>query len=202
MEFIIKLKNIFKNEKFYIGLSVLILGAILNQLVSIYIYNKYPVLPTLRDTILDNLPVIRISWIFDSLAILSVLFFIFYAYKKDYKKIPYFLFLFGVLQIVRGFFIILTPFANPDLSTYNGFVGSSIFRRGLYPSGHTGTVFLAYLLSKGVYKKILLSMSIAIIICLLLAHGHYSIDLFSAIIFAYAVYMIGEKHLKKIFTIN
>ncbi len=198
MEALTKLKELFKSEKFYIGFGILVFGIIVMQLFSLYLYHSYPTLPTLRDSILDNLPTIRMGWIYDLLIFISIAIFVVYAFRKDYKKIPYFLFLFGVLSLIRGLFMALTPFANPDLSIYQGISSSGIFNRGVYPSGHTGSGFIAYLLASGVYRKVLLFFAIAIIISLLLAHGHYSIDIFSAIIFAYAVYMMGEKHFKKI----
>ena len=76
------------------------------------------------------------------------------------------------------------------------FVGSA-FRSGVYPSGHTGSTFLAFLLTKGKYKIIFLILSIATMITLLLGRGHYSVDIFSAIIFNYAIYCFGRKYFKK-----
>jgi membrane-associated phospholipid phosphatase len=68
---------------------------------------------------------------------------------------------------------------------------------GVYPSGHAGSLFLFYLLVKDKwYKWILLFCLTIVIISLCLSRGHYSIDIFSGIIFAYAIKAFGEKHLK------
>jgi membrane-associated phospholipid phosphatase len=198
-----KIKKILKNKFLYLGLFVLIFGAVLNQVSSIYIFDNFKDIPVLRDSILDLLPNIKLGWVFDFFSVLAILCFIIYAYTKEFEKIPYFLLIFGILQILRGIFVVLTPFANPDIGTYNGFLQSSeMFRRGLFPSGHTGSAFLAFLFVRGPYRIFFLTIALFLIGALLLAHGHYSIDIFSAVIFAYAVYAFGEKHFKKIFTLN
>jgi len=196
-------KKLLKSKFFYLGLSVLLFGAVLNQVSSIYLFKNFKDAPVLRDSILDLLPTLKLGWVFDLLSVLSIILFVVYAYRKEFEKIPYFLLIFGIIQIVRGIFIVLTPFANPDMGTYNGFLqNSEMFRRGLFPSGHTGSAFLAFLLAKGPYRIALLAISLFLMGFLLLAHGHYSIDIFSAVIFAYAIYSLGEKHFKKLFTLK
>jgi len=198
-----KFERILKSKFFYLGLSVLLFGAVLNQVSSLYIFKNFKDVPVLRDSILDLLPTLKLGWVFDLLSVISIILFVVYAYKKEFEKIPYFLLMFGIIQITRGIFIVLTPFANPDIGVYNGFLQSSeMFRRGLFPSGHTGSAFLAFLLARGPYKIIFLAIALFLIGFLLLAHGHYSIDIFAAIIFAYAIYSFGEKHFKKLFTLN
>ncbi|HTY44291.1 MAG TPA: phosphatase PAP2-related protein, partial [Patescibacteria group bacterium] len=126
---------------------------------------------------------------------ISIILFFIYCYKKGIHKISYFFILIGMYQILRAIFIILTPFGNPNGPNLS-FLGQ-FFTYGLYPSGHTGGAFLFYLLSSGVYKKIFLVFTFIIMITLLLGRGHYTIDIFSALIFSYTVYMFGEKYLKR-----
>lgn len=197
-----EIKALFKNKYFLIGLIALVIGIIFNQISSMYLENKYgEALPVLNDLFLDNLPFFNIVWLYDLLAIFPILILIIYVYKKEPKKIPYFLILFAISQLIRGFFIILTPFGSPNSGLVGLFPGSA-FRAGVYPSGHTGTSFLAFLLTKGIWEKILLALSIAIMITLILGRGHYSLDIFSAVIFAYAIYSFGEKYLKKKFRLS
>ena len=104
----------------------------------------------------------------------------------------------GLFYTVRGIFIILTPFGNPPM--FNGsnplFHGFANYELGVYPSGHAGNVFLLYLLVKGkVYKRLILTCLIIVIISLFLAHAHYSIDILSGIFFSYAIKSYGDKHL-------
>jgi membrane-associated phospholipid phosphatase len=104
----------------------------------------------------------------------------------------------GLFYIVRGIFIVLTPFGNPPM--FNGsdplFHGFANYELGVYPSGHAGNVFLILLLVKDRSYKWIIGICLIIVICaLFLAHGHYSIDILSGIFFSYAIRAYGEKHL-------
>jgi membrane-associated phospholipid phosphatase len=153
----------------------------------------------LSDLILDNLPVINVSLIYDIVALIPIIFaFVYVIHKKDYNRIPFFLLMIGIFYIVRGIFIVLTPFGNPPM--FNGsdplFHGFANYELGVYPSGHVGVVFLLLLLLKDkVYKWVIGICLIIVIFALFLAHGHYSIDILSGLFFAYAIRAFGEKHL-------
>ena len=127
-----------------------------------------------------------------------VLVLVYFVHKKDYDRIPLFMVMSGIFYIVRAIFIVLTPFGNPPM--FNGsdplFHGFSNFELGVYPSGHTGNVFLMYLLVKDKgYKSLILICLIIVIVALFLARGHYSIDILSGLFFSYAIREFGEKHL-------
>jgi membrane-associated phospholipid phosphatase len=104
----------------------------------------------------------------------------------------------GLFYVVRGVFIVLTPFGNPPM--FNGsdplFNGFSKYDLGVYPSGHVGNVFLMLLLVKDKgYKRAILICLILVMTTLFLAHGHYSIDMLSGLFFSYAIRAFGDKHL-------
>jgi hypothetical protein len=76
---------------------------------------------------------------------------------------------------------------------FNGF---SKYELGVYPSGHTGHVFLMYLLvNDRNYKRIIMACLVTVIVALFLARGHYSIDILSGLLFSYAIRSFGERHL-------
>ena len=193
---------VLKNKYFYIGLAALVFGALLNIASQTYLHyymTEGKTLPMLSDLILDNLPVIDLSLIYDIFCIISLIIFLIYiADKKEYNKIPYFLLMCGIFMIVRGIFIVLTPFGNPPMfygsdRLFNGF---SRYELGVYPSGHVGNTFMYLLLLKDkYYKRLLFICLMIIIISLFLAHGHYSIDIFSGLFFAYAIRCFGDKYL-------
>ncbi len=189
-----QIKQLLKNKYFYLGLLVLFIGIFLNQLASWTLSDKE--LPVVNDLILDHVPYYKIQWVYDLIPVTAIILFIIYAYKYEINKTPYFLLLFGILQIIRAGFIILTPLASPCLEESLRLFNSRAFTNGLFPSGHSGATFLCFLLAKK-YKLILLILSISIVVTLLLARGHYSIDIFAAVLFAYAVYSYGEKHFEK-----
>jgi hypothetical protein len=192
---------VLKSKYLYIGLIALIGGLGLNVASQTYLHNyisEGKTLPMLSDLILDNLPVIDVSLIYDLVALLPILLYLIYIpHKKDYNRIPFSLLMIGIIYIVRGVFIVLTPFGNPPM--FNGsdplFHGFANYELGVYPSGHVGIVFLLMLLVKDkIYKWIMATCLVIVILALFLAHGHYSIDILSGIFFAYAIHSFGEKH--------
>ena len=195
---------VLKNRYFYLGIGALLAGILLNNASQAYLH-KYmsegKSLPVLSDLILDKLPVINVSLIYDIVAIIPiVLAFVYIIHKRDYNRMPFIFLMIGIFYIVRGIFIILTPFGNPPM--FNGsdplFHGFANYELGVYPSGHTGNVFLILLLMKSrVYRWIIGICLIVVIIALFLAHAHYSIDILSGLFFAYAIRSYGEKHFTK-----
>jgi hypothetical protein len=191
-----------KSRYLYLGLLSVIAGAGLNFASEAYLHNymsEGKSLPMLSDLILDNLPFYNVALIYDIFCLVPILLvFIYFVHKKDYNRIPMFLLMSGIFYIVRAVFIVLTPFGNPPM--FNGsdslFHGFSYFELGVYPSGHTGNVFLMFLLVKDrTYKWLILACLIIVITSLFLARGHYSIDILSGLFFSYAIREFGEKHL-------
>ena len=192
---------VLKNKYFYFGLLALLLGIGLNNASQAYL-NYYVsqgnTLPKLPDMILDNLPFIDVSLIYDIFVIIPIiLLFISIIRQKEYGSIPFVLLMVGIFYIVRGIFIVLTPLGNPPM--FNGsdplFHGFANYELGVYPSGHAGNLFMILLLvNNRLYKWLIGLCLIVVIVALLLAHSHYSIDILSGIFFAYAIRAFGEKH--------
>ena len=191
-----------KSRYLYIAILSFITGAALNVASQTYLHNHLSeggTLPMLSDLILDNLPVFNVALYYDIFALIPIiLVFIYVIHKNQYNRVPFILMMSAIFYIVRGIFIVLTPFGNPPMFSgsdplFNGF---SRFDLGVYPSGHAGNVFLLFLLvNDKLYKWLILSCLILVIITLFLAHGHYSIDIFSGLFFAYAICSFGEKKL-------
>jgi hypothetical protein len=206
LEYIIEagksLLEVLKTKYFYIALLTLGAGAGLNIASQTYLHhvvNEGKTLPMLSDLILDNLPVLDVSLLYDLFClVIFATVAIYIIHRKAYDRIPFILLMCGIFFIVRGIFIVLTPFGNPP--EFNGsdpwFNGFSRFELGVYPSGHVGNSFLLLLLvNDKKYRKIMAIWLAVIIISLFLAHGHYSIDILSGVFFAYAIRAYGEKHL-------
>jgi hypothetical protein len=193
---------VIKSVHFYIGLFSIIAGAALNFASQTYLHNymsEGKTLPMLSDMILDNLPVLDLSLAYDifCLAIFAVVA-VYIVHRKDHKRLPFILLLCGIFFIVRGIFIVLTPFGNPPefMGSDPLFNGFSKYELGVYPSGHVGNSFLLLLLVKDKYYRYILSFClIVIVVALFLSHGHYSIDILSGFFFAYAIKAFGEKYL-------
>jgi len=196
------LLELLKSKYFYLGLLTLGVGGALNLASQTYLHNyinEGKSLPMLSDLILDNLPVLDVSLLYDIFCIvIFATVAIYIIHRKDYDRIPFILLLCGIFFIVRGIFIVLTPFGNPP--EFNGsdalFNGFSKYELGVYPSGHVGNSFLLLLLVNDIkYRRIMWIWLTVIILSLFLAHGHYSIDILSGIFFAYAIRAYGNKHL-------
>jgi hypothetical protein len=194
------------NKFFYIGALSLFVGIKLNYYSQGYLLNltqNGTTLPMLSDLILDNIPLWKVDYLYDIFAIVSLLtLMVFVIHKRRYGSVPYFLLLSGIFQIIRGFFIVLTPFGNPmgfdgTQGPFNGFTDIEL---GVYPSGHTGIAFLYFLLvtSKPYRYTLLFSVSV-IMFALFFSRGHYTIDILSGIFFAYAIKSYGDKHFRKYF---
>lgn len=192
---------VIKSKYFYYGVISIIAGAGLNFASEAYLHNymsEGKTLPMLSDLVLDHLPFYNVALIYDVGCLIPILLVLIYlVHKKDYNRIPLFLLLTGIFYIVRGIFIVLTPFGNPPM--FNGsdplFHGFSNYELGVYPSGHAGNVFLLFLLVKDKGYKWLILICLAIVIAaLFLARGHYSIDILSGLFFSYAIREYGEKH--------
>ncbi len=185
---------VIKSRYFYFGIISIIAGAGLNFASETYLHNYMSAgktLPMLSDLVLDNLPFYNVSLIYDVGCLIPIfLVLIYIVHKKDYNRIPMFLLMTGIFYIVRGIFIVLTPFGNPPM--FNGsdplFHGFSNYELGVYPSGHAGNVFLLFLLvrDRG-YKYLIMICLVIVITALFLARGHYSIDILSGLFFSYAI---------------
>jgi len=195
--------SVLKSRFLYIALITFIAGASLNIASQTYLHNytsEGNTLPMLNDLILDNIPSLDVALYYDIFALLPIIFVIIYVvHKKAYDRVPFIIMMSGLFYIVRGIFIVLTPFGNPP--AFNGsdplFNGFSKYDLGVYPSGHAGNVFLLFLLVKDrLYKWMIMICLILVILTLFLAHGHYSIDILSGLFFAYAIKSFGEKHLE------
>ncbi len=187
--------------RFYVGLAFLLSGIRLNFLSQSYLHayiSQGKTLPVLSDMILDNIPLWDIDYMSDMAALLStVIFFCYVIHKKRYHQVPYFLMLCGVFHLVRGVFIVLTPFGNPPMfdGTDGLFHGFSKYELGVYPSGHTGITYMYFVLAANKrYRAVLMACLIVVIAALFLSRAHYSIDVLSGIFFAYAIKSYGEKY--------
>jgi membrane-associated phospholipid phosphatase len=197
------MKLVLTSRYFYIGVVVLAFGMLLNFASQTYLHNymsEGKTLPMLSDLILDNIPYMNVGFYYDIGSLLSVFVALTYiVVKKQGRQFSYFLILMGIFYVVRGIFIVLTPFGNPPLFNGSGapFNGFSRYELGVYPSGQVGNAVMFFLLARDrFFKWLLFAVVIFIIITLLLARGHYSVDIFSGWFFAYAIKSFGEKHLR------
>jgi membrane-associated phospholipid phosphatase len=112
---------------------------------------------------------------------------------------------YGLMLIFRTIAMYLTPFEAPEkILLLNDpfvqfFAKGDILTKDLFFSGHTGTLFLVFLLAENkTLKTIFLILTILVGSAVLLQHVHYSVDVFVAPFVAYGSYKIINKIHSKI----
>jgi len=158
----------------------------------------------LPDPLLNSFSPIDFTWLTFSLIYLSIIVF-FISVIKEPDKILIALQAYGLMVIFRTIAMYLVPLEAPKtiILLNDPFVQlfgkGEILTKDLFFSGHTGTLFLLFLLSENkVLKAIFLISTTFVGAAVLLQHVHYSIDVFIAPFVAYASYRIIKLYRERI----
>ena len=153
----------------------------------------------LDDPILKTFNPIDLTWLTFVLIYLSLVIFVVTTINKPSKLLIAFQ-AYGLMLIFRTIAMYLTPFEAPekilllDDPFVQFFAKGDILTKDLFFSGHTGTLFLIFLLAENkTLKTIFLVLTIMVGTAVLLQHVHYSIDVFVAPFVAYGSYKIIKK---------
>jgi hypothetical protein len=157
----------------------------------------------LNDPILKSFNPIDLTWLIFALIYLSLIIFVITTFNKPDKLLIAFQ-AYGLMLIFRTIAMYLTPFEAPqkiillDDPFVQFFAKGDILTKDLFFSGHTGTLFLIFLLAENkTLKTIFLILTLMVGTAVLLQHVHYSIDVFVAPFVAFASYrIIKELHIK------
>lgn len=185
-----------------------LLEAILLFIVSVYITHlasKYAEIKAsnhVEDIILSNTPVYDFEVLFVHGAIMLTLFVVALCFKFR-QMAPFLVKSVSFFIIIRAIFVSLThigPYPTKlDLeSRLLDFITSG---NDLFFSGHTGLPFLiALIFWNHLYiRSLFLASSIVFGVIVLLAHLHYTIDVFAAFFITYSIYHIAIKLFKRDF---
>jgi hypothetical protein len=158
----------------------------------------------LPDPLLNSFSPIDFTWLTFSLIYLSIIVF-FISVIKEPDKILIALQAYCLMVIFRTIAMYLVPLEAPKtiILLNDPFVQlfgkGEILTKDLFFSGHTGTLFLLFLLSENkVLKAIFLISTTFVGAAVLLQHVHYSIDVFIAPFVAYASYRIIKLYRERI----
>lgn len=191
-------KTFFQNKKsrteFIITLLVLVPLMLSFSQFILFIEQRKGVV--LNDPLLNTFNPINLTWLTFSLIYLSLIMF-FVSVFKDPQKLMIGLQSYGLMVIFRTIAMYLTPLDAPgtllvlDDPFVQLFGKGDILTKDLFFSGHTGTLFLLFLLAENKTLKILFLISTIMVgSAVLLQHVHYSIDVFVAPFVAYCSYRI------------
>ena len=153
----------------------------------------------LNDPILKSFNPIDLTWLIFALIYLSLIIFVITTFSKPNKLLISFQ-AYGLMLIFRTIAMYLTPFEAPekiillDDPFVQFFAKGDILTKDLFFSGHTGTLFLLFLLAENkTLKSFFLILTLLVGTAVLLQHVHYSIDVFVAPFVAYGSYKIIKK---------
>jgi hypothetical protein len=160
---------------------------------------------SLPDPLLKAFNPLDLTWLTFTLIYLSMILFLF-SVRKEPNKLMTALQAYGLMVIFRTIAMYLVPLEPPDtiLLLNDPFVQlfgkGEILTKDLFFSGHTGTLFLLFLLAENkIYKIIFLISTITVGLAVLLQHVHYSIDVFIAPFVAYGAFrVVTNMHRKKL----
>lgn len=162
-------------------------------------YSQRPTSNYVGDLILDNIPVVDLSFIIIEVALIAIVLGTFYVLSKP-RSVLFTLKAVALFIIIRALFISLTHVGihpdniAPGLGFFDGIYTYLNFQTGLFFSGHTGMPFLVALIfwDNRRVRYILLALSLVFAVAVLTAHIHYSIDVFAAPFMAYGIFRIAQ----------
>jgi hypothetical protein len=160
-------------------------------------------LPPSSDWLLDRLPTVNVipmlSWGWLALHAWALGMALLYSPRR----MPFLLFLLGIYMSIRTLYVFLSPVGAPvdildmrELDTLFSWVaGEYTFQNEFIFSGHTAVPFLfALFFEETRHRRIMLLGSLAMAASVLLTKNHYSVDVLSAYLVGFAIY-VGSDHL-------
>jgi len=199
-------KEVFSNKKkrYEFVLSLILLAIVLTALTNFLNYVELRPGVILPDPILDLFDPVDLTWLTFGLIYLSLITAILH-FSLTPEKLLFAIQLYTLMVIVRITAMYLMPLEPPAkmLALNDPFVEffgtGKTLTKDLFFSGHTGTLFLLFLVTeKKIIKYVFLLFTFLVALCVILQHVHYTIDVFAAPFFVAVCYFL----LKKFKTIN
>jgi len=162
-------------------------------------YSLRPTSTYVGDLLLDNLPVINLNFIIIEGALLSIVLGIFFVLSRP-RSVLFTLKALALFIVIRAFCVSLTHVGiypgniDPGLGFFDGVYSYLNFQTGFFFSGHTGLPVLMALIywRESPMRFIFLGLSLIFGVAVLLAHIHYSIDVFAAPFMAYGIFKLAQ----------
>ncbi|MCR4328871.1 MAG: hypothetical protein NUV53_05205 [Patescibacteria group bacterium] len=188
-----------RRRSLYLGLFLLAVSLMLHVQSGHYSARSAALSNSVGDIFLDNIPPLDI----DFLVVQGALLFWVIVFSLLFTRPQYLLFgikAIALFIIFRSFFVSLThigvyPGQIPlDTGIGSRFYNLLTFQGNFFFSGHTGLPFLLALVfwNERPWKIFFLIATVVFGASVLIAHVHYSIDVFSAPLITYAIFIIGK----------
>ena len=197
-------RDLFRGERLLSLISALALLGIAyfaEHFANVYAFD-YMLRPTsnhVGDLILDVIPVVDLNFIIIEGAFLAIALGALLVFSQP-RTVLFSLKAIALFIVIRAFFISLTHVGiHPDnivpgYGLFDAMYSYLNFQTGLFFSGHTGLPFLMALVfwDKPHVRYALIALSVVFAVAVLLAHIHYSIDVFAAPFMAYGIFAIAK----------
>ena len=180
------------------GFCILIATFFLNNVMSTYADKVSG--PSVHDLFLDAIPEQNVDFIFFWVALAwCITLFIYHLFRP--AQLSFLLWGFALFIIVRSFFITLTHLGPPVTSSViPPYLTFYSFHSDMFFSGHVGgPFFFALLTSNRVMRTVALAYTLFMIVIVLIAHTHYSIDIFASLFISHSLSVIMKKFENKYF---
>jgi hypothetical protein len=191
-----------RKRSLYVGILLLGLAIIINLYAGYYSSMQSAAARPVGDLFLDNLPVVNMDFLIVGgyIIVFWILTIVLLIFRPRYL-------LFGMKAIalfiiIRAFFTTLTHIGMypesylPSIqNTGFSFYRLTNFEGSLFFSGHTGFPFLMALIlwDSTFWRRFFLVATVVFGAAVLLAHVHYSIDVFAAPFIVYSIFVITTK---------
>jgi membrane-associated phospholipid phosphatase len=197
-------KDLFKREwigSFITGIVFMSISFVVSHYTFIYAH-AYSVRATssyVGDVILDNIPVVNLNFIIVEGALFSIAAAAIFVLVQP-RYILFALKMVALFIVTRALFISLTHVGiypghiDPGLGPLDSIYLYFNFQTGLFFSGHTCAPILFALMfwERKTVRYICLALAVIFGISVLLAHIHYSIDVFAAPFMAYGIFNMAK----------
>lgn len=198
-------RDLFGRERLYSLIAALFLlgvSFVFDHLASVYAFT-YIARSTTRhvgDLLLDNIPIVNLNFIIIEGALLSIVLGTLFVVFSQPRYLVFTLKALALFIMTRALFISLTHVGiypghiEPGAGFLDAIYLYYNFQTGMFFSGHTGIPFLMALIfwEKPLPRAAFVSLSFVFAVAVLLAHIHYSIDVFAAPFIAYGIFNIAR----------
>lgn len=206
-EMVGKTQNVFSIRKnrliIILGFAIAILNSLLAKINDYLIPTFYADRPAPVDLIHDITPYIQpLEYVSDIALVLMILIFVYYLIKYKDIEGPFHFINIATIYVIRSVLNLVTPLGKPlGNNSSHGILKDYMIQYGMFPSGHIGLTFYLFLAIDSKYKKIkwvMLALFIVELVSMSLSRGHFSIDIFGAMILAYAVHKFYLKYKERL----
>lgn len=172
-----------------VSLAILAASGLASLAGNLFILAEFPDRPRPRDALFEFLPYVReVRYLTAIALVFAFALFLYYAVRYAPAEIPQFVAVFGIMYLLRAAIMVLTPLASAQGDEPFVF---AFQQYGMFPSGHTAAALLLARLTDARraprLRRWQVVFATTVAVALVLAHGHYSIDLVGGLLLGYFV---------------